>query len=261
MRRHTTGKMIKSDIDFVVLWVDPNDPKWQHKKLDYTPDAKSDVGVNRYRDWGILKYWFRSVEKYAPWVRKIHFVTDEQIPEWLNLDNTKLCHVNHYDYIDKSALPVFNSSAIEIGIHNIPGLSEKFVFFNDDMFITDYITPDYYFTNGVPNDMAGLTRKCVASDKSVFSHILVNDYNLLNKHFNKKDVIKQNRRKWFNLGYGKTLLRTLLNSNRETFDGLVIPHLSVPYLKKDFEKMVEECVENTEVIVIDHNYKKDDDLF
>lgn len=227
----------RSDIDFVILWVDPNDKVWQEKKAAYKSEGKVDIGVNRYRDWENLKYWFRAVEKYAEWVRKIHFVTDNQIPEWLNLNNPKLCHVNHWDYIDTTALPVFNSSAIEIAVHRIPGLAEKFVYFNDDMFLTDYVTPEYYFTNGVPNDMAGLTRKAVSNNPSVFQSILFNDYQVLNKYFNKKEVLKKNRSKWFRMSYGKTFIRTLMNMNRDCFDGLVIPHLSVPYLKSDFEKV------------------------
>lgn len=227
----------QSDIDFVISWVDPNDINWQKKKATFIPGDNSDTSIVRYRDWDNLKYWFRAVSKFAPWVRKIHFVTDEQRPEWLNFDHPKLCHVNHYDYIDKSALPLFNSCAIEIDMHKIPGLSEKFVYFNDDMFLTDYITPDYYFTNGIPNDMAGLTRKCVATQGSIFSNILLNDYDILNKYFDKKLVLKQFSRKWFRLSYGKTFIRTLININRNSFDGLVIPHLSVPYLKTDFEKV------------------------
>ena len=65
-----------SDIDFVVLWVNGNDEEWQKKKALFSPDQKSDIGINRYREWDNLKYWFRAVEKYAPWVRKVHFVTD-----------------------------------------------------------------------------------------------------------------------------------------------------------------------------------------
>ena len=71
------------DIDFVVLWVDGNDPEWRAEKAKYqgavTDDSNS---VNRFRDWGLMPYWFRAVEKFTPWVHKIHFVTCGRIPEF-----------------------------------------------------------------------------------------------------------------------------------------------------------------------------------
>jgi len=72
------------------------------------------------------------VEQFAPWVRKIHFVTCGQKPEWLNADHPKLSLVNHSDYIPQQFLPTFNSSLIEIYLHRIPDLTEHFVYFNDD---------------------------------------------------------------------------------------------------------------------------------
>ena len=72
------------DIDFVVLWVDGNDPEWRAEKAKYqgavTDDSNS---VNRFRDWGLMPYWFRAVEKFTPWVHKIHFVTCGHVPEFL----------------------------------------------------------------------------------------------------------------------------------------------------------------------------------
>ena len=63
-------------IDFIMTWVDGADPEWLKEKAKYDgttiTTANSEV---RYRDWDNLQYWFRSVEKYAPWVNKIHFVT------------------------------------------------------------------------------------------------------------------------------------------------------------------------------------------
>ena len=71
------------------FWVDGSDPEWQQKKARYkgTPQQAASV---RYRDWDILKYWFRAVETYAPWVRHIYFVADNQRPSWLNFDHPKL---------------------------------------------------------------------------------------------------------------------------------------------------------------------------
>ena len=94
----------QEEIDFVITWVDGGDKAWQREKACYDPAAGTDDGEERYRDWDLLKYWFRGVEKYAPWVRKIHFLTWGHIPEWLDTSNKKIHIVNHKDYIPKEYL-------------------------------------------------------------------------------------------------------------------------------------------------------------
>lgn len=142
-------------IDFVITWVNGNDPEWRKEKSLYSGDAISnsfelDIREERYRDWDNLQYWFRGVEKFAPWVRKIHFVTWGHLPKWLNLDNPKLHIVNHKDYIPKTFLPTFNSHTIEWNFHRISGLSEHFVYFNDDMFLLQKVEPGEFFKGGKP---------------------------------------------------------------------------------------------------------------
>ena len=80
------------DIDFVITWVDMNDPEWKKsfaKAKGTIDNSQNQYSEARFRDYGFLKYWFRGVEKFAPWVRKIHFVTCGQKPEWL--DTSKSC--------------------------------------------------------------------------------------------------------------------------------------------------------------------------
>ncbi|MDR1950827.1 MAG: Stealth CR1 domain-containing protein, partial [Bacteroidales bacterium] len=114
-------------IDFVVTWVDMDDPKWKQNfekfagKIDNTNNGTSEA---RFRDYGFLKYWFRGVEKFAPWVNKIHFVTCGQKPDWLDTNNPKINLVNHEDYIPTQFLPCFNSTVLEHYMHKIPNLSE-----------------------------------------------------------------------------------------------------------------------------------------
>ena len=122
-------------IDFVVTWVDMNDPKWKAVFAEYsgkTENEKNSVSDARFRDNGFLKYWFRGVEKFAPWVRKIHFVTCGQKPDWLDENHPKINLVNHSDFIPEQFLPTYNSVVIERYLHKIPDLSEHFVYFNDD---------------------------------------------------------------------------------------------------------------------------------
>lgn len=140
-------------IDFVITWVDGSDPRWLELKQRYSNDgtAEGESGECRYRDYGIFKYWFRAVETYAPWVNKVYLVTCGQVPSWLNLDHPKLVLVRHEDYINPDFLPTFNSRAIELNFHRIKGLSEHFVYFNDDMFLTGPVSPeDFFTTNGDP---------------------------------------------------------------------------------------------------------------
>ncbi len=103
------------------------------------------VEPGRFRDIGVLKYIFRSLEKNMPWVRKIHFVTNGQYPTWLNLEHPKIYFHAHKDFfIYKDALPVFNSNAIELNFANIPDLSERFILFNDDMLVLKQVKEERF---------------------------------------------------------------------------------------------------------------------
>ncbi|MBR6159158.1 MAG: Stealth CR1 domain-containing protein, partial [Lachnospiraceae bacterium] len=122
-------------IDFVITWVDGNDPEWRKEKEKYSGKTTGDDREKRYRDWELLRYWFRGVENCAPWVNKIHFVTCGHLPDWLDTGHPKLNIVNHKDYIPEQYLPTFSCRPIELNLHRIPGLSDDFVYFNDDMFL------------------------------------------------------------------------------------------------------------------------------
>ena len=83
-------------IDFIMIWVDGNDPEWQKEKRKYQPGDAADDREIRYRDWDNLQYWFRAVEKFAPWVNRIHFVTCGHLPKWLNLEPVSYTHLDVY---------------------------------------------------------------------------------------------------------------------------------------------------------------------
>ena len=110
-------------IDFVISWVDGNDKEWQKEREKYIVENNNDNSDVRYRNWDNLKYWFRGVEKFAPFVNKIYFITYGHLPEWLNVNNPKLVIVNHKDYIPEKYLPTFNSHTIELILHRIKVLS------------------------------------------------------------------------------------------------------------------------------------------
>ena len=94
-------------IDVVITWVDGDDPEWKQEKLKFehslagdalpSQSDSSDDCDERYRDWDMLRYLFRGIEKFMPWVRTIHFVTCGQIPVWMNVNHPQLNLVNHRD--------------------------------------------------------------------------------------------------------------------------------------------------------------------
>ncbi|XP_055009595.1 N-acetylglucosamine-1-phosphotransferase subunits alpha/beta isoform X2 [Boleophthalmus pectinirostris] len=107
-----------------------------------------DVSASRFEDNEELRYSLRSVEKHAPWVRHIFIVTNGQIPSWLNLDNPRISVVTHQDiFLNHSHLPTFSSPAIETHIHRIPGLSQKFIYLNDDVMFGKDVWPDDFYTH------------------------------------------------------------------------------------------------------------------
>lgn len=136
-----------TDIDLVYLWVNGNDPKWIAKRQASVGElSKSQEDCKaRYVDNDELKYSLRSVEKYAPWIRRIFIVTDNQIPEWLDVSHPKIQIVDHTEILPPEAMPCFNSVILEHHLHKIPGLSEHFLYANDDMYINQPVAPETFF--------------------------------------------------------------------------------------------------------------------
>lgn len=225
-------------IDFVIPWVDGSDEVWQRKRRQYSPDKGTDVLENRYRDWEVLNYWFRGVEKFAPWVNHIYLITDGQVPGWLNTDHKKLTVVDHTDYIPEKYLPTFSSHPIELNMNRIRGLSEKFVYFNDDMFIIRPIEPTVFFKNNLPCDNAILSPIIMEADSDI-GKVSGNDMSIINKYFNKDEVIRSNAAKWFSPKYGKQLLRTFCLLPWHHLTGFYNNHLPGAYLKSTFDELWE----------------------
>lgn len=189
-------------IDFVIIWVDGNDPEWRKEKAKYDgSNYKGDGSDIRFRDWDNLQYWFRGIEKYTPWVNKVHFVTWGHLPSWLNTEHPKLNIVNHKDYIPEQYLPTFNSHTIELNLHRIEGLAEQFVYFNDDMFITQPMKPEDFFNKGLPCDTFAMNAIYFGKDSAGFFNGA--DMEVINEHFNKKEALKENFFKWYNVKNGK----------------------------------------------------------
>lgn len=194
-------------IDFVVTWVDGNDPEWIAEKNKFSPGINKTFNTNiRYRDYGLFKYWFRSIEKYAPWVNKIYVVTSGQKPEWLNIHADKIVFVKHSDFIPEEYLPTFNSNAIELNLHRIKGLSENFVLFNDDMYLINDVTENDFFYKGLPRKV-GIYSPVIPFKE--FSNTVFNNVRIINKNFDKRKDLKRNWKKFISFKYGSEQLRTI----------------------------------------------------
>lgn len=217
--------------DFVLLWVDGNDPKWQSEFSKYSLQIEGDKRKCRFRDWGNLKYLFRAFEQCTPWVRKVHFVTWGHLPPWLNTKHNKINIVRHEDFLPKEQLPVFNSHPLEINLHRIPDLSEYFVYFNDDTFLLKPISKEYFFNKGLPKDMCVFNTIFLDS----ISHIRLNVIEIINKHFLKSAFIKKNFFKIFHHTYGYHQLRSLFLLPWPQITGFYDPHQPQPFLKRTFE--------------------------
>lgn len=224
-------------IDFVIPWVDGADPVWRKEKYKYMGIDEPDAGAERYRDMGILKYWFRAVETYAPWVNQIHFITWGHLPEWLNTESPKLHIVNHKDYIPEEYLPTFSSHPIELNLHRIPGLSEHFVYFNDDMFLNAPVNPDFFFRKGLPCDFLRCAPVQFSDTTDVYAHATINSAVKVNSFYSYAKLFLRHPSKIINVRYG--ILANLDNfvklGNIHNYIGFEDSHLPNAYCKKTFQ--------------------------
>ncbi|MBO7293111.1 MAG: Stealth CR1 domain-containing protein [Clostridia bacterium] len=227
-------------IDFVLTWVDGEDEAWQSERARYDQSGENPGNkAAHYRDYGTLRYWFRLVERYAPWVNRIHFVTCGQKPEWLKEDHPRLHLVNHADFMFPENLPTFSINPIELQLHKIEGLAERFVYFNDDTFLCAPTKPSDFFKRGLPCDSLICSSLIPSVKGEVITYILFNDLLLLNANLSKRRLIKKNLKKYLSPKYGKGVLRNLYHLPVGKFGGFVNPHLPNSFLKSTFSEVWE----------------------
>ena len=256
-------------IDFVLPWLDSEDLRWKTEKQRWEGATKGQLstsedanGVFRFRgDSEMLRYWFRSVEAFAPWVNKIHFVTCGQRPEWLNENHPKLSFVNHSDFIPSKYLPTFNVNTIEMNIHRIQDLSERFVYFNDDIFLLKPIDSSFFFRDGWPVLVNNLR---YPSDIGYYnwSRLVFNDYCLVNKSFDIEKAIWNNRKKWFSismLGYRRARRNFICFLANRTLPVSTFGHVANAHLKSSFEEIWEEWPSVLDT-TCSHKFRADDQV-
>ncbi len=237
------------DVDIVIPWVDGSDPAWLAEKALYEKNVQDSDGeknsAKRYRDLNLMKYWFRGIENFAPWARKIHFITWGHVPDFLKTDHPRLHIVNHREFIPSACLPMYNANVIEVSLHRISDLAERFVYFNDDVFLLKRTKKDDFFFNGVPKINA---IECPMFQGGVYGHLLKNDIDLVNRNFVKKNQIKKNVKEWLSAKTIKGKMCNIIAYPWEKYLGFVVEHGPMPYLKKtwlDVWKKEEEFVRRT----------------
>lgn len=254
-KNNTKGLWIMTTkIDFVLPWVDSNDLKWQEKKKKYSPKESWQSSEERYRDYGILKIFFRSVEKYAPWVNKIYLITDGQIPDWLDSKHKKIEVIDHKQIIPSRFLPTFNSSVIEMSINNIKDLENCFVFFNDDMFLNSETHPSDFFVNDKPKDFR-VYNPIIPHEN--FDNILFNNVKLINEWINKHNSTNKNG--IFSLKYGKYNIKNLILHRSNNVPGYINPHLPLALTRDSLSKaegLWKEDIELTKT----HKFRSNEDI-
>lgn len=252
------------DIDVVIPWVDPTDKEWQASKNKFLKDLnndKVDNSENRFRDWDNFKYVFRGIDKFMPWVHKIYLITCGQVPDWMNKEaDDRLVIVNHSDYIPKEYLPTFSSHPIELNLHRIKELSEHFIYLNDDYFVINETSTEDFFVDGLPCDYA-LEDPITPDHKDIFNNILINNMVLLNSHYDRRTVLKEQKKKFYSMCDKKAFITNMCFRplKRNHFFGLHYSHLASNILKSTIEKV---WTENREILeaTSSHKFRNADDV-
>ena len=231
-------------VDFVIAWVDGADTAWQQVRARYQNEAEhktSSDGENRYRDWGLLRYWFRGVEAFAPWVNHIYFVTWGHVPKWLSTAHPKLTVVRHEDYIPADYLPTFNANTIELNFHRIAGLSEQFVYFNDDVFLLRPVRETDFFVDKKPKDLLALQPVIANRADAVMPYIYLNNAMTLAKYFDKRENAKKQPQAYFHPGYPPLyFFYNLLEMAFPMFTGFYTVHGPAAFLKQTYAAVWEK---------------------
>ena len=137
-------------MDIVISFVDCKDKVWMKSYLRTIHKRNGIFPYHQFYNHNTIKYVLRGIDEFIPYVNNVFIVVSniEQVPDYI--DQSKVKIVLHKDFIPEKYLPLFNSTAIELFLHKIPGLGEEFVYFNDDMIPISHIPYDDFFKDGIP---------------------------------------------------------------------------------------------------------------
>ena len=183
---------VTEPIDVVYTWVDGSDPAWLERKSQALMDAgrgplhATAANSSRFQSRDELKYSLRSLDMYADWVRHIYLVTDDQVPSWLDTDNPRITVLSHREVFgDRGRLPTFNSHAIETQLHRIEGLSEHYLYLNDDVFFGRPVSPELFVHSN------GLSKFFMSHAKIGVGHAGGGDMPVMSAAKNNRDVLSK----------------------------------------------------------------------
>ncbi|MFA5130526.1 MAG: stealth family protein [Patescibacteria group bacterium] len=232
-------------IDIVLTWVDGNDATWRADFEKYNTKKQTDANNKaRFRDFGTLKYVFRGIENFMPWINTVHFVTAEHLPLWLNKECRKLNILTHADiFLEKTHLPTFNSSAIEMNFIGIKNLADKFIIFNDDtlvlkdadkeIFFKDELPCDFLIQNPIKGFLAPLLYPNITWVKNISNIIKI-----LDSEFDKSTSIRNNPNTYYNDNYGLMgNLKNFIANFSKHYSFFEHYHQPQPHLKKTWEEI------------------------
>ena len=180
-----------AEIDFVVPMVFHADKLWQEdfKKVSHRYDENDLIDFVRWRSWGTERLLIRCVKKFMPFVRTIYIILarESQKQDWMDDEGVRV--VYHRDFIPEKYLPTFNSCAIEMFLNYIPGISNRFIYANDDMFPLYPLTEDDFFYGDVP--VQSCEFKPYPSSPNIFHELCLSGLNFVAREFGLKytDVI------------------------------------------------------------------------
>lgn len=148
--------MREADVDVVIPWVNGDDPLHRDKLGQYLGNKASKppkaAQATRYADRGELEFCVSSILKFAPWVRRIYLLTDNQVPDFFpqgsrSIAGGRICLVDHKEIFEghQELLPTFNSLSIETMVWRIRGLANRFIYFNDDLSLINPVDVSDFF--------------------------------------------------------------------------------------------------------------------
>ncbi len=258
---------INFDIDLVFTWVNSDDSDWQALYHQYKPNTDSDANSkSRFYSRDELKYALRSWEKYGSFIRKIFIVSNCREPEWLDKNHPKIEWIPHESIIPASALPTFSSHAIEACLHKIPGLSNHFIYSNDDILLVKPLTPYVFFHhNGIAKlrmEPYGNVNGEVTKGEPDYLNAARNGTRLLEKEFGQTptqlhthspqsmrvDVLSEMNEK-----YKEHFDKTIHNKFRNIHDISVTSYFYQHYALLSGKALLAN--EKTEIVIERHDYK------
>lgn len=181
--KYNMSEFNSEPIDIVVPWVNPNDDVWFKEYSYWKTKCTGMKSPERIRDFGNFKYWFRSVEKYMPWVRYVFLVVPYKtsIPSWLNVNHPKIKVVTQEEYLPAKYNPTFNSYVCTLHLHLIPGISENIIYSNDDFIFCKPQKEEDYFINNRPVRTVCYAPGRTVPGNAMFSHNVYNAETIIKK--------------------------------------------------------------------------------